>query len=150
MECTRSPERNTVLPVRRVRRPTRQHGLDEIFRDHLVEAITNCKAMDGTNLKSSCDQVPADAHQQCCSAEPEALGNGGSSGDRPSDPQTQRAPPTCADGTTHLNLLAGCSTDSCDSRSWWSKKRSVTALKLVTVCETDYGQGEISGFPSGS
>ena len=106
--------------------------------------------MDKSRLTSSCDPAPADALQHRCSAEPEAWGNGGSSGDRPSDPPARHAPPTGAVGTTPSHLPAGCSTDNCDNRSWWPNKCPVNAFKLVTVYETDYGKGQISGFPSGS
>jgi len=133
-----------------LRRTRQQPGLAAVSRVHPVEAISNGGDVDGSRLTSSCDPAPADALQHRCSAEPEAWGNGGSSGDRPSDLQSRHAPPTGADGTTPSHLPAGCSTDNCDSRSWRPNKRSGNALKLVTVCETDHGQGQISGFPSGS
>ena len=168
MNCTGSPALKTVAPVGRVRRSTSgcswisSRGVSGAEADkaitgvgcsipfHPVEAISNGGDVDGSRLTSSCDPAPADALQHRCSAEPEAWGNGGSSGDRPSDLQSRHAPPTGADGTTPSHLPAGCSTDNCDSRSWRPNKSSGNALKLVTVCETDHGQGQISGFPSGS
>ena len=157
MNCTGSPALKTVAPVGRVRRSTSgcscissrgvsgaeadkaTTGLAAVSRVHPVEAISNGGDVDGSRLTSSCDPAPADAHQRCCSAAPEAWGNGGSNGDKPSDPQSRHAPPTRADGTTPWHLPEGCSTDSCDSRSWWPNKRPGNALKLVTVCKTDHG-----------
>ena len=169
MKCTGSPARNTVVPVGSVRRSTSgcswmsSKGVSGAEADKgdnvgwmkypvIVRRGPSRMAepIDGSGLKSSCDPIPADTHQRRCSAELEAWGNGGSSGDRPSDLQSRHAPPTGADGTTPSHLPAGCSTDNCDSRSWRPNKRSGNALKLVTVCETDHGQGQISGFPSGS
>ena len=133
-----------------MRRTRQQRGLAAVSRVHPVEAISNGGVMDGSRLTSSCDPVPADALQHRRSAKPEAWGNGGSSGDRPLDLQFRQTLPTGADGTTPSHLPAGCSNDNCDSRSWWPSKPSGNAFNLVTVCETDHGQGQISGFPSGS
>ena len=168
MNCTGSPALKTVAPVGRVRRSTSgcswisSRGVSGAEADKAITGVgcsiprssggghQQWRRRGWTRLTSSCDPAPADALQHRCSAEPEAWGNGGSSGDRPSDLQSRHAPPTGADGTTPSHLPAGCSTDNCDSRSWWPSKRSGNAFKLVTACETDHGQGQISGFPSGS
>ena len=169
MNCTGSPARNTGVPGGRVRRSTSgcswmsSRGVSGAEADNgnnvgcvKYPVIVRRRPSPmppsghGSDLRSGCDPVPAGAQQPRCSAEPEAWGNGGSSGDRPRDLRARHAPPTGADDTTPSHRPAGCSTDNCDSRSWWPSKRSGNALKLVTVCETDHGQGQISGFPSGS
>ena len=168
MNCTGSPARNTAVPVGSVRRSASgcswisSRGVSGAEADKATTRVgcsiprssggghQNGGDVDGSRLTSSCDPAPADALQHRCSAEPEAWGNEGSSGDRPLDPQSQHAPPTGAVGTTPWHLPGVCSTDSCDSRSWWPNTRPGNALKLVTVCKTDHGQGQISGFPSGS